>query len=454
MIDQRMLNDKQCAICKAPPSESSEDELYYNFQGKNIFLCEAHADAFHTGTLMGQMELNSKIVEHIISLGDSCSIKHLKDQLYSMIPYSRRQVLERERFFSDLYESSKMSPREIYDYLDRNVIGQEDAKKRIALAVYEHYKNIQRAADSPLIDKQNILLLGPSGSGKTLIANTVAQMLSLPFAAGDATGFSPTGFKGDDADTVIQELYVKAKGFGFSAERGIVFIDEIDKLSTFNAKADKTESLNQATQSSLLKLIEGKKVKFAYEQQTHSLDTSRMLFIFGGAFTGISEQVAKLMGYSGRTMSLTRRAHEDQVEASIRSYDILMNAPTEVVAKALIDHGMSTELIGRLPIIVPLAPLTQEQLRQCLLTVPHAPTVRAQTLFAESGVLLEFEEDFISKVIEITSNSDTGTRSLRMLVKKAINQAAFDLLGKKDGGVKHVKITADCLSNPSAYVLA
>ena len=459
MIDPtQIINDTQCAICQASPSDDAPNQRYFQFQGRKLFLCEQHAQAFHAGALMGQMELNARLAEHIAGVDESVTMPQLKEQVFNMVPLARRQVMEREKLLHYTHESYDRSPRDICEHLNRNVVGQEEAKRRISLAVYEHYRSMQRPTGSPLLEKQNILMLGPSGSGKTLIANTVAQVLNLPFVATDATGYSPTGFQGADVDTMIHDLMFRASGVAYTAERGVVFVDEIDKLSTHNLQGSKAEALNYATQSSLLKLIEGKKVKVPMQtmgepQGTISVvDTTRMLFMFGGAFTGLAEQVGKLMGYTGRTISLTRRDQEDKMEASIRSYEILAEAPTDVITKALIDYGMNTELIGRIPIIVPLAPLTVDQLHTCLIDMPHSPVPRAQTLFAESGILLEFEDALLSEVVTMTTKTDTGTRALHSLIKRAINQASFDLLGgDMRGKTQHVVITKECLSNPAAY---
>ena len=159
------------------------------------------------------------------------------------------------------------------------------------------------------------------------------------------------------------------------------------------------------------------------------------------------------MGYSGRTISLSKRNEEDRIESSIRSYNILAEASTDVIIKALIDFGMNTEFIGRIPIIVPLAPLTKEQLYKCLIDLPNSPVSRSQMLFAESGVKLEFEESMLQAVVETTAKSDTGTRALNTLVKRAVSQAAFDLLGSEPSRkIKHVVITNECIANPESYV--
>jgi ATP-dependent Clp protease ATP-binding subunit ClpX len=258
---------------------------------------------------------------------------------------------------------------------------------------------------------------------------------------------------------MVHDLLYHSQGNVFEAERGVLFVDEIDKLSTYNTQGSRGESFNSAIQSTLLKLIEGKRVKCPLaplgepQGSIAVVETTRMLFMFGGAFYGLAEQVAKEMGWTGRSMSFIRKSNEDDMEKSIRSYEIMIKAPAEVIVKALVEHGMNAEFVGRIPILVPLAPLNKDELRLCLFDMPHSPVPRAQTLFAESEIALEFDEEFVDAVIEKTIKTDTGTRALHSFVKRAISKAAFDFLGEKIGANtgKHIVITKACLDNPAEY---
>jgi ATP-dependent Clp protease ATP-binding subunit ClpX len=225
----------------------------------------------------------------IINSEDEAPIFSLKEKLAEVAPLSKKFLFEKR-----LSIFKKVAPQDLYDNLNQKVIGQENAKRRISLTVYEHLRNMY---DYHSTEKFNVLLLGPSGSGKTLIANSISKKLEVPYVPTDATSFSPTGFQGADSENCIQELYLKAEGDVDIAQRGVVFIDEIDKLASNNT-GTRLESFNYSTQSTLLKLIEGKKVKLpssiAGEGGVYHVDTSKILFIFGGAFNGLEHIIGKI----------------------------------------------------------------------------------------------------------------------------------------------------------------
>jgi len=450
MINIYSLDDKVCLICSEAANDQGKTVV---LQGKKFYLCQKHHRAFYTGLMIGQMELPSKLVNYISEMDENLTANELKEKLYTLVPNARRQVEKNQ-----ILEIKEQTPRELYDALESNVIGQDLAKSQISLSVFKHVRSLKRKSNTNASDSHGILLLGPSGSGKTLIANTIAKSLKLPFVAVDATSYSPTGYQGADADTMISDLLLKANGNVALAEKGIIFIDEIDKMSTHYNQGNRGEALNIATQSSLLKLIEGKKVKVPGQllgepQGTFiQVDTSKILFFLGGAFPGLSEIVAKISGYSGPKIGFNQNNSNQEFEKAIRTYEILSKADTETLIQALIQYGLSTELVGRIPVIAPLAPLTKEELRMCLLELNHSPMQREIKLFAECGYLLEFDDDFIDEVVNKAYSMSTGARALNTIISKSVSKAAFELLGGMINENKgRILITKECINNPSEY---
>jgi len=446
------ITDEQCIVCQKPrPKEGDINGGFYPIQGHKLYICNAHLSAFSIGVGIGHTELNAKVIHALGNIDDEATGWDVKQHVYDIIPLARRQVQEYRR----MLRIPIKSPRDIYQELDISVVGQADAKRAISIAVFEHVRQLRDFDTSVAPDKHNILLLGPSGSGKTLLAHTVARTLELPFVSADATSFSPTGFQGADADSMITDLYQRSRGVVPTAERGVVFLDELDKLGTYyGGNSSRTEFFNMSTQNSLLRLIEGKRVKVPTGQQfgeTVNVNTEKMLFFFGGAFPGLVDIIAKLKGYSGKKMGF-RTDDSDKMEVAMRNYEMLVNADTDTMVQALIEYGMGAELVGRIPVIVPLAPLNKDELRQCLLELDHSPIPRQKWLFGESGFQIDFEEEVIDKIVDTAYKMATGTRALNSLVKRAVSQAAFDLLvgptRKKQG---RIVITPDCLFDPSQY---
>jgi ATP-dependent protease Clp ATPase subunit len=286
---------------------------------------------------------------------------------------------------------------------------------------------------------------------------SVAKQLNVPFAAGDATVYSPTGFQGADVDAVIHDLFTKSNGDIDMIEQGVVFIDEIDKLASFHSHGTRTEALHTATQSSMLKLIEGKSVKLPQsltgrEGPPYTVDTNKILFCFGGAFNGLHEIVGKKLGYKGPKVSL-KKDEGDVFEEQIKSFEIYQQASHEIIVESLIEYGLSTELVGRIQTIVALAPLKYEELKTCLLDLRSSPIANQALLFAESGYEIIFTDEFIDQTIKRVMKTGTGTRALGSMVKKAVSQAAFDLLGNFNDSGEQVIIDSSCLDSPSKYLL-
>ena len=441
---------KECVFCNNYATrEISEDLDFFSPKNKRIFICNDCFKVFSAGSVMGQFVLNNKMINLIMSAPDSDSIAVIKEKISQFVPASKSKLSE-----SNVIAKKILSPQEFYKALSRKVVGQESAKKRISIAVYEHLKNIQRNSS----DKSNILFLGPSGSGKTLIVNTLSHSLDVPFVTGDATSFSPTGFQGADADSVVVDLYVKTGGNIDLAQKGVVFIDEIDKLCNQNSHGSRLESFNYSTQSTLLKLIEGKMVKIpaAITGDSNgpqaSVNTSKMLFCFGGAFNNLEKIVANKLGIKGRTIGF-KNDPEISYGEQVRNYEIYAQASHDVLTESLIEFGMSTEFVGRIQTIVPLMPLTKDQMIQCLLNLEDSPIIKNKLLFAESNLELDFADDYFESVVDKAIKSGTGTRALNSIVKTSVSQAAFEFLGN-NSDYKRIIISKDCVNDPNKFEIA
>jgi ATP-dependent Clp protease ATP-binding subunit ClpX len=359
------------------------------------------------------------------------------------------------------------TPRDIVRKLDEYVIGQERAKRDVAVGLYDHHRIHQSDMEATKtgvkaeveVEKANILLVGPSGSGKTLLAKTLARSLGVPFASADATSLSPTGYTGNDVESILTAAYIDAGEDLEWAGRSIIFIDEIDKIAR---KSQSNPSITrdvsgESVQHALLKLVEGTMAQLPLgasgrkhpDAPPEYIDTSKILFIGGGAFEGFPEIVAKKMKrQTERTMGL--RANPSVISGDPqRDYEILAEAPAEVLIESLIEYGFVPEFAGRFPIIVPLAPLTRDQMRQAL-TEPKNSVIKQQIeLFRRDGIVLDFTDDALDAVVDKAVNMKTGVRALRSLVKSMTGQARYDLAG--DPQVSEVEVGAETLGDPTQY---
>jgi ATP-dependent Clp protease ATP-binding subunit ClpX len=363
-----------------------------------------------------------------------------------------------------------LNPREIVTKLDEYVIGQERAKRDIAVGLYDHHRIHQddvvhsEKGSKPDVEleKANMLLIGPSGSGKTLLARTLARSLGVPFATADATSLSPTGYTGNDVESILTGLYIDAGEDLEWAGRGIVFLDEIDKIgrkSMANPSITRDVS-GESVQHALLKLIEGTKAQLPMgssgrkhpDAPPEYIDTNKILFIGGGAFEGFPEIVAKKMHRKTERMMGLRASPHAAMGDPQRDYEVLAEASTDVLIDSLIEFGFVPELAGRLPIIVPLAPLSKAQMRQAL-TEPKNAIVRQQIeLFGRDGITLVFTDEALDAVVEKATKIKTGVRALRSLVKIMTNTARYEVSG--DPSVVRVVISPETLADPSKYEVA
>ncbi len=360
------------------------------------------------------------------------------------------------------------SPRQIVARLDEYVIGQERAKRDVAVGLYDHHRIHQDdLAQSEAgtkaeveLEKANIMLVGPSGSGKTLLAKTLARSLGVPFASADATSLSPTGYTGNDVESILTAAYIDAGEDLDWAGRSVIFIDEIDKIAR---KSQSNPSITrdvsgESVQHALLKLVEGTMAQLPLgasgrkhpDAPPEYIDTSKILFIGGGAFEGFPEIVAKKMKrQTERTMGL--RANPSAISGDPqRDYEILAEAPAEVLIESLIEYGFVPEFAGRFPIIVPLAPLTRDQMRLAL-TQPKNSVIKQQVeLFRRDGIDLKFTEEALDAIVDKAVNMKTGVRALRSLVKSMTSQARYDLAGDKT--TTAVEVGPETLDDPRKYM--
>ncbi len=371
------------------------------------------------------------------------------EQLHSMISDYHQSINKGSKPKNDKGNDIDLDkvpkPAEIKAFLDQYVIGQDSAKKYLAVATYNHYKRLAQKNDDTDIEKSNIILVGPTGTGKTLLAKTIAKLLDVPFTIVDATVLTQAGYVGEDIESLLTRLLQVADYDVAKAEKGIVFIDEIDKIARKGDNPSITRDVSgEGVQQGLLKLLEGSVVNVPPqggrkhpEQKMIPVDTKNILFICGGAFDGIESKIAHRMnshvvGYS-----------TDGTRRSIKKDDYLKY----VAPQDLKSFGLIPEIIGRLPILTSLEPLDREALRRVLTEPKNSIIKQYEKLFAMDGVLLTFDEDALDFIVDKAIEFKLGARGLRSIVETIMIDAMFEVPSTKK---KKFTVTKDYASKKLA----
>lgn len=351
---------------------------------------------------------------------------------------------------SDVFDSKKSAPayskrkvpkpKEIKEHLDSYVIGQEDAKKFLSVAVYNHYKRLQQphSDDGVEIEKSNIIMVGPTGTGKTLLARTIAKLLDVPFTIVDATVFTEAGYVGEDVESILTRLLQVCDYDAKAAERGIVFIDEIDKIARKTDNPSITRDVSgEGVQQGLLKLLEGTVVNVPPQggrkhpdQEYIHLDTRNILFICGGAFDGIERKIAQRLN--------THVVGYNSVR-NVRNID-RNNLMKYILPQDLKAFGLISEIIGRLPVLTYLNPLDREALHRILLEPKNSIIKQYEKLFAMDGIKLTFDQDALDYMVDKAVEYKLGARGLRSIVESVMTEAMFEMPSRR---VKSFAVTLD-----------
>lgn len=375
---------------------------------------------------------NKKIIPPKRGFRSSVNGTFLCDDCVKVCFQTLEDKKQQEENARKMCKNFNMTPRDIKDELDKYIIGQDEAKVAISIAVYNHYKRMNIKTDIKLA-KSNILLIGPTGSGKTLIAQTVAKMLDIPFAIADCTSLTEAGYVGDDVENVLVKLLNAANGDIKKAEKGIVFLDEIDKIAKTNLGSSLTKDPSgEGVQQALLKLIEGTKANVPPNggrknpnEKGVEINTENILFICGGAFQGLERVINERTATATTSIGFGANVEKEKEKTVSESF-------RQVAVDDIVKYGLIPELIGRLPIIVSLDELGETEMVEILTKPKDCIVNQYKEFFKYDGVELEFTSDSIEEIARETIKRKAGARGLRGIIEEILKESMFTIPSETD----------------------